>query len=120
MDGCLNCSTNRVNPPSCVCKDGMYENAEGNCVTCPSHCATCSDATTCYTCSVEERSPAPDCPCIDGYYEEANVCVACNFKCLTCADSSDNCTTCADSRTGLPDCTTCPEGSFDDSVHVDC
>jgi len=90
-------------------------------MSCPNHCATCSDAETCLTCpDNSNRSPAPACPCVSGFYEEDEICKACNFKCLECEMDAENCTVCADSRLNLPACDECPVGMYDDDIHVDC
>jgi len=118
---CPECVENRnaVNEV-CLCIDGMWDNA-GECEACGYPCKTCSDKWSCIECN-DIRGPADECPCPYGYFELTGSpeCYACSFRCAVCERDADNCTECADSRLNAPYCDECPEGKFDDGIHVDC
>lgn len=86
---CKNCTDNCktcVNSSSCeVCKDNFYKNTEGNCVACPSNCATKKeDNCKCST-------------CIEAYFMDNNEeCLKCDEQCKTCENSASKCTSCTE------------------------
>jgi proprotein convertase subtilisin/kexin type 5 len=100
--------------------------ADDECKPCPYNCRTCSDAETCITCyeNVNRGPETANCPCFDGYFENANLtCEVCHFKCGKCDETAHNCIEyCAADRldSGLPLCNICPSTYFDNNTTAEC
>lgn len=130
----------RIQPPSCLCKDGYSTNL-AECVECSHPCRTCSDIGTdkCLSCADEFYLSGTEClpcktgcktcdesdknicsHCISGYYfftdevSGTSTCKKCQSPCLTCL-SETFCYTCGfgkDKRIQPPTCG-CIEGYSD-------
>jgi len=70
----------------------------------------------CITCG-SNRVGIPECPCLDGYYEDEDECVACDYTCITCTSATE-CVLCAGNRINAPDCE-CPANTYEDG-NADC
>ena len=104
---CISCNgtANRVStfsagsPGACVCRSGYFGTASLElCSPCPITCLTCSDASTCLTCNVNNfRTGTSTCACKPKYYENSPInakCNACSYRCATCSNSV-SCSTCS-------------------------
>ncbi|CAD8167073.1 unnamed protein product [Paramecium pentaurelia] len=117
---CLICQNSlRVNPPTCNCIDGYYEDDQFNCQICDSKCNTCfQESSNCLTCKPGRIDQ--DCKCIDGYFEIGQtLCQQCAFQCATCVIDPLNCKTCKGNRLQQPLCK-CSSGYYDDQLNEDC
>ncbi|CAD8134634.1 unnamed protein product [Paramecium pentaurelia] len=119
-NNCLICQNSlRVNPPTCDCIDGYYEDEQFNCQICDSKCNTCfQESSNCLTCKPGRIDK--DCKCIDGYFETGQtLCQQCAFQCATCVLDNLNCKTCKGNRLQEPLCI-CQSGYYDDQLNKDC
>lgn len=95
---CLTCSTYKST--GCLsCAVGRYLSSSYSCVTCPTGCSNCLNATYCYACSSSylmcEHVCVSSCPI--AYYKDStnSLCISCYSKCKTCSGSLANqCLTC--------------------------
>ena len=82
--------------------DGYKLNNNGNLITCPEGCKTCSSASACTTCA-------------DGYVLANNACSKCDASCLTCETNASTCKVCASGYYKVGDasgpCTSCESNS---------
>ena len=72
----------------CVCREDYYAK-DGECLECPFQCKSCNDGTSCEECLENQNtrgSPAAQCPCASGFYEDGVnvVCPKCALECATC------------------------------------
>ncbi|CAD8166957.1 unnamed protein product [Paramecium pentaurelia] len=119
-NNCLICQNSiRINPPTCNCTDGYYEDKQLNCQICASKCNTClQESSNCLTCKPGRIDK--DCKCINGYFETGQtLCQQCAFQCATCALDPLNCNTCKGNRLQEPLCI-CQSGYYDDQINEDC
>ncbi|CAD8108395.1 unnamed protein product [Paramecium sonneborni] len=119
-NNCLVCQNSiRVNPPSCNCMDGYYEDEQQICQICASQCHTCIlQESNCLIC--REGRIGKDCRCFDGYFEFGSLlCEKCAFQCASCDSSQQNCKTCKGDRIQEPQCI-CQPGYFDDLLNENC
>ncbi len=70
---CLSCkpSLNRVLDTltyRCVCREGFYPSSSGECLVCPSACATCTSSTNCGTCVAGASRVGTTCSCAGGSF----------------------------------------------------
>ncbi|CAD8151299.1 unnamed protein product [Paramecium octaurelia] len=109
----------RINPPTCNCMDGYYEDEQFMCLSCASQCSTCIiEADNCLSCN--QGRIGKDCSCIDGYFEIGQLlCAQCAFQCATCQFDPINCQTCKGDRFLEPQCI-CQLGYFDDQINENC
>ncbi|KAL4445476.1 hypothetical protein ABPG74_004550 [Tetrahymena malaccensis] len=115
---CVACNgANRINPPTCICKDGYYDDGVSlDCIPCSSFCSTCNGSTNqnCIVCKPNRTKNifTNNCDCPVGTYDSGlAICPACSFQCATCTNAN-TCTTCSGDRTGPPSCSTCPPGKY--------
>jgi len=98
---CLACKTsiNRVldlNTYKCVCKEGYYASSSGECVVCPSACATCTNGSYCLTCVAGATRVGTTCSCPAAtFFTETptRYCKGCQDSCLQC-NSAGACLQC--------------------------
>ncbi|CAD8137831.1 unnamed protein product [Paramecium octaurelia] len=109
----------RMNPPTCNCIDGYYEDEQFTCQICSTQCNTCEfEPSNCLTCKPGRIDI--DCKCIDGYFEIGQIiCQQCAFQCSTCHLDPLNCKTCRGNRIQEPFCF-CQFGYFDDYSNQNC
>lgn len=73
IDSCRECShSTRNNPPLCGCKEGFYDDEQGNteCIKCPNECKNCNKNQECKTCKPGlNRNNYPPCNCLSGFYD---------------------------------------------------
>jgi hypothetical protein len=89
-----------VNPPSCTCKIGMFDDLT-TCKNCNQlKCSSCLiNENNCIICNYP-RVEAPDCECPKNYYEEdtTEICVKCSEKYQNCSRcDKSKCSECSDS-----------------------
>lgn len=63
---------NIAGPPLCNCLKGYYKAGDGSCLKCPLKCESCDNPNSCLVCKeivLYREYTAPNCPCIEGYYD---------------------------------------------------
>ena len=121
---CLACkpSLNRTldtNTYKCVCQDGFYEDVNGQCVTCPNACASCTNNTYCKTCVAGASRTGNTCSCPTGTFftnVPTGYCKACQNNCVLC-NSNGACLQCLPNYQQTPDgkCS-CGNGKYTSST----
>ncbi|EAR98004.2 bowman-birk serine protease inhibitor family protein (macronuclear) [Tetrahymena thermophila SB210] len=128
---CLSCLPSlyrELQGSSCVCIQGYFENAKGQCQPCHSSCYNCIGPTK-FQCSQCDSSQNrfynqnySTCDCIQGFYNilqpfqagkpKVQTCLQCNFLCSYCTSNS-SCLGCINNLILLPNfqCS-CPEGTY--------
>lgn len=83
-------SLNRILDTSsykCVCQDGFYEGQNGQCITCPNACASCTNSTYCRTCVAGATRVGNTCSCLTGTFfteQPTRYCKGCQDSCVLC------------------------------------
>ncbi|KAL4468968.1 hypothetical protein ABPG73_019736 [Tetrahymena malaccensis] len=108
---CTQCdsSKNRVLTASntCICKDGFYQDSNGNCLQCNIQCKTCygPSENQCLSCqdNTNREYKNNQCICKDGYTEnnpKTDSCkILCHSSCLSCnGNAANQCTQCDSSK----------------------
>lgn len=126
---CTSCAPNYANntillngalATQCIdrCPDGKYV-SQGSCSDCPVQCATCTNPTTCVTCTVGEFLYGSQCgaTCPTGTFANTATgqCETCYATCATCtASGSSGCSSCLEAyfQYGSQCLGTCPDGTY--------
>lgn len=93
-----------------ICPSGYYQ-ISGNCIICPSTCATCqlvNSGINCLTCPAGSLLMGTRCvtSCPTGYYSNNGLCSLCSTICASCSGSASNCTLCKNINSYAPSCNT--------------
>jgi len=121
--GTCDIETGFNDPPTCLsapCSTPRYYSSSGSCELCPLGCVTCTDPTTCQSCSPSYYQIGTECiKCPKGtYLATPTTCLACSAHCIACIDSL----TCQVCNPGYElysgYCRLCPPGMYlnDDQV----
>jgi hypothetical protein len=112
--GCVNCPTDTGDPycaacTGAVCDDCMvgYFMDTGVCTQCPAGCITCTNSSSCGSCSLPFLYVAPNCVCntaVEQYFD--------GTTCTTCSSVIAFCTVCSSTDGLATTCTACATGSF--------
>lgn len=119
MPVCRSCVTGRVlNEASnrCDCAVGTFEDANGNCATCPAGCQRCT-MTACTLCAFESTlNPDNSCSCPRGTFlseiDNTLFCRSCDINCAICVGSPSVCTECTNGFQAQNNICVCPTGTF--------
>lgn len=93
-----------------ICASGYYQ-ISGNCIVCPSPCATCQLVNTgisCLTCPAGLLLMGSQCvsSCPNGYFSNNGLCNLCSPICASCSGLASNCTVCKNINSYTPFCNT--------------